>query len=48
MKKVLEEMLDESHIPEEELAALEQKENETAGRLIRQVAAVLKPYWKID
>jgi len=47
VKKVLEEMLDESHIPEEELAALEQKENETADRLIRQVAAVLKPYWKI-
>jgi len=48
VKKVLEEMLDESHVPEEKLAALEQMDNANADRLIQQVALAINPYWKVD
>jgi acetoin utilization deacetylase AcuC-like enzyme len=46
VKAVLEEMLDETHFSEQKLAALEQKADADANRIIKQVALRINPFWK--
>lgn len=45
IKAVLEEMRDDTHYPEEKLAALEKETG--ADNIIKQVAAKISPYWKL-
>ncbi|KQC11518.1 MAG: histone deacetylase [Smithella sp. SDB] len=47
VKAVLEEMLDETHVPEERLSALEKEADEEAEQLINKIISRIRPYWKV-
>ncbi len=47
VKAVLEEMLDETHCPEEKLASLEKEADENTNHIIKQVCSNIKKYWKL-
>jgi acetoin utilization deacetylase AcuC-like enzyme len=47
VKAVLEEMLDETHISEENLSSLEREVDEETGQLINKVISGIRPYWKV-
>jgi acetoin utilization deacetylase AcuC-like enzyme len=47
VKAVLEEMLDETHCPEEQLSASEQNATDETNRVISRVAGTIAPFWKL-
>jgi acetoin utilization deacetylase AcuC-like enzyme len=47
VKAVLEEMLDETHCPEEKLSSLEREVDEETNQVIKQVISRINPYWKV-
>ena len=47
VEAVLEEMLDETHCPEEKLSSLEREADEDTNHIIKQVISKINRYWKI-
>lgn len=47
VKAVLEEMLNETHCPEEKLSSLEREADEETDQVIKQVISRINPYWKV-